>query len=63
MMEALAYRELANCGTDTAVGDVPVPTEVVKAAAQAGMDLEAKLKEFSGRLTRAEFDMLTIAPP
>jgi len=58
MMEALAYRELANC--NAAVG---APAAMMEAAAHAGRDLEAKLKEFEGRLTRAEFDTLSIAPP
>jgi hypothetical protein len=57
MMEALAYRELANCN---AVG--AVPAAMVEAARQAKRDLEEKLKGFNGRLTSAEFDMLTIAP-
>jgi hypothetical protein len=35
----------------------------VEAAAQARHNLEEKLKEFDGRLTRAEFDTLSIAPP
>ena len=48
MMEALAYRELANY----AAGGV--------AAAQAGVDLEAKLKTFEVRVTREEFDALRI---
>jgi hypothetical protein len=58
MIEALAYRELANCKM---VADAPTLT--VAAAAQAGRDLDEKLKEFDGRLTLAEFDMLSIAPP
>jgi hypothetical protein len=58
MIEALAYRELVNCGG--AAADVPA---LLEAAAQAAKDLEEKLKEFDGRLTRAEFDTLTIAPP
>jgi tetratricopeptide (TPR) repeat protein len=57
MMEALAYRELAT------YNGVPVPAAMVAAVAQAGRDMETKLKEFDGRLTRAEFDMLSIAPP
>ena len=48
LMEALAYRELANYA---AGGD---------AAVQAGVDLEAKLKTFEGRLTREEFDAIRI---
>ena len=48
MMEAFAYRELANY----AAGGV--------AAVQAGADLEAKLKIFEGRVTREEFDALRI---
>jgi hypothetical protein len=48
MMEALAYRELANY----AAGGV--------AAVQAGVDLEAKMKTFEGRVTREEFDALRI---
>jgi hypothetical protein len=59
MMEALAYRELANCDTSAAGCLAPMRA----AAAQAARDLEEKLKEFDGRLTRAEFDTLTIAPP
>jgi hypothetical protein len=58
MMEALAYRELANCN---AAADAPA--SVVAAAAQAQIDLDEKLKEFDGRLSLAEFDMLAIAPP
>lgn len=50
MMEAFAYRELANY---TAGGD---------AAVQAGKDLELKLETFEGRLARAEFDALMLAP-
>lgn len=50
LMEAFAYRELANY---TAGGE---------AAVQAGVDLEAKLKTFEGRMTRAEFDELKITP-
>jgi hypothetical protein len=50
MMEALTYRELANIVGGGA------------AAIQAAKDLEEKLKEFDGRLTRAEFDTLSIAP-
>ena len=57
MMEALAYRELAT------YNGVPVPAAMVAAVAQAGRDMETKLKKFDGRLTRAEFDMLSIAPP
>jgi hypothetical protein len=56
MMEAFAYRELAKCN---AIADAAI----AEAAAQAERDLEEKLKEFEGRMTRAEFDMLTIAPP
>ena len=48
MMEAFAYRELANF----AGGE--------EAAVQAGVDLDAKLKTFEGRMTRDEFDGLTI---
>lgn len=50
LMEAFAYRELSNYA---AGGD---------AAVQAGVDLEAKLKTFEGRMTRADFDRLTIGP-
>ena len=50
LMEAFALRELANC---VGIGD---------AAVRAGKDLEAKLGTFAGRMTRAEFDHLTIAP-
>ena len=60
MIEALAYRELANC-CDVATADAPLM--VVEAAAQAAQELEEKLKEFDGRLTSAEFDKLSIAPP
>jgi hypothetical protein len=45
---------------ETAAG---VPAAVLEAVAQAGSNLEEKLKEFDGRLTRAEFDTLTIALP
>merc|ERR1719272_1120618 len=50
LMEALAYRELANyvAGGDTAV--------------QAGLDLKVKLNTFKGQMTRAEFDTLKISP-
>ena len=57
MMEAFAYRELAN--VDVTAG---TPATVVEAAAQARHNLEEKLKEFDGRLTHAEFDTLSIAP-
>ena len=50
LVEAFALRELANY---TAAG---------ADAVQAGRDLEFKLGSFNGRLTRAEFDGLTIAP-
>ena len=50
LAEAFALRELANC---VGIGD---------AAVRAGKDLEAKLDTFKGRMTRAEFDHLTIAP-
>ena len=33
-----------------------------EAAVQAGKDLEVKLKTFEGRMTKEEFDGLTIAP-
>jgi hypothetical protein len=59
MMEALAHRELATINTTAA----DVPALVVKAAAQAQIDMEEKLKEFEGRLTRAEFNRLSIALP
>ena len=58
MMEALAYRELANCN---ATADAPA--NVLAAVAQAQIDLEEKLKEFDDRMTRAEFNTLSIAPP
>jgi hypothetical protein len=58
MMKAFAFRELANC--DAIAG---VPAAVAEAAAQARRDLKAKLNAFEGRLTCAEFDTLTIAPP
>jgi hypothetical protein len=66
MMEAMAYRELANVHDATLSTTLPAP--IATAAAQAGRDLEATLGPFwkgsgCGRLTRAEFDMLTIAPP
>ena len=51
LMEAFAYRELANY-TDGG-GD---------AAVQAAKDLEVKLDTFKGRMTREEFAGLTIAP-
>jgi hypothetical protein len=57
MMKVLAYRELANCN---AAGDAPAA--MAEAAAHAERDLAEKLKGFDGRLTRAEFDMVTIAP-
>jgi hypothetical protein len=60
MMEALVYRELANCDVESTAG-ASVP--LVEAAAQAGRDLAEKLEEFDGRLTPAEFDTLSIAPP
>ena len=50
MMAAFAYRELANYAGGG------------EAAVQAGKELEAKLKTFEGRMTREEFDRLTIAP-
>lgn len=50
MMQALAYRELANYDGGE------------EAAVQAGKGLEIKLAEFDGRCTRAEFDGLKIAP-
>ena len=51
LMEAFALRELANYGGGGGA-----------AAVQAGKDLEAKLQTFEGRMTRAEFDGLTIGP-
>ena len=57
MMEAFAYRELANCDA----GSAPAP--MAAAIAQAAVDLEEKLKEFGGRLTRAEFNTVSIAAP
>ena len=50
LMEAFAYRELANYAGG---GD---------AAVHAGGDLEATLKTFEGRMTRAEFAELKIGP-
>ena len=50
LMQTFAYRELSNYA---AGGD---------AAVQAGVDLDAKLKTFEGRMTRADFDRLTIGP-
>ena len=47
MVQAFAYRELARCTV--------APPDV---AAKASADLDAKLREFEGRLTRAEFDSL-----
>jgi hypothetical protein len=58
MIEALAYRELANL--DATAG---CPAAVMAVAAQARRDMEDKLNGFDGRLNRAEFDTLTIAPP
>ena len=49
-MEVFALRELANY-----VG-------IGEAAVQAGRDLEIKLNTFKGRITRAEFNGVTIAP-
>lgn len=54
LIEAFAYRELANY---TGGGDA-----CQHAAARAGIDLEAKLKTFEGRMTHADFDALTIGP-
>lgn len=48
LMEAFAYRELANYAGG---GDASV---------QAGVDLEAKLQTFEGRMTREEFGGLSI---
>ena len=50
LMQAFAYRELANYAGG---GD---------AAVHAGGDLEATLKTFEGRMTRAEFAELKIGP-
>ena len=50
LIEALAYRELAKYA------------EGGEAAAQAAADLDAKLAGFDGRLARADFDKLKIAP-
>ena len=50
LMEAFAYRELSNY---TDGGD---------AAVQAGEDLDRKLSSFEGRISRAEFDGMTIRP-
>jgi hypothetical protein len=61
MLEALAYRELVHACDAVSPSILPAP--VAEAAAQAGRDLEAKLIEFGSRLTRVEFDMLSIAPP
>jgi hypothetical protein len=47
MMQALSYRELATYAA--------APSDV---AAQASADMEAKLAEFDGRVTRIEFDDL-----
>jgi len=55
MIEAFALRELTNY---VGIGDVGEAAVSV----QAGKDLEAKLGSFEGRLTRGEFDTLTIAP-
>jgi len=54
LMEAFAYRELANYGSAGAAAGV--------AATQAGRYLEATLEAFEGQMTREEFDGLTIAP-
>ena len=53
LMEAFALRELANYAAGVG-GDA--------AAAQAAKDLELKLNTFEGRLTRDEFNTLTISP-
>ena len=50
LMEALAYRELANYADGG------------EAAVQAGRDLELKLAMFKGQLTKADFDSLKITP-
>ena len=55
MMVAFAYRELTHyTGGGGGGGNA--------AAEQAAKDLDATLAEFDGRLSRAEFDSLTIAP-
>ena len=51
MMAAFAYRELANYAGG---GDASI---------QASKNLETKLATFEGRMTRAEFDRMTIGPP
>ena len=50
MMEAFAYRELANYANGGS------------ASVQAGNDLELKLDTFSHVMSRAEFDQLKITP-
>ena len=64
VIEALAYRELVSCfGTTDGHHDDGSPAAVAVASAQAAKFQENKLKEFGGRLTKAEFDILTIGIP
>ena len=80
MIEALAYREMANAGAGakldrptndaaadlvnkSATDDHDAFARLMAAGAHARDDLEQKMKAFGGRLTRAEFNTLTIAPP
>ena len=53
LMEAFALHELANCTGGRTYGE---------AAVQAGKDLAVKLDTFKSRMTKAQFDVLTIAP-
>lgn len=54
MMQALAYRELANCDCRAA------PPAFVAAVEQAQRDLEQQLQVFGGQISRAEFNILTL---
>lgn len=58
MIEAMAYRELANCNVGAAAAEA-----MAAAQAQAVKDLKEKLNEFDGRLNRAEFDTMSIGLP
>ena len=57
LMEALAYRELAECDTELAPGPFAAAVE------KAQTDLSEKLKEFEGQLSSEEFGMLSIGLP
>ena len=57
MMQALACRELANCNCEVA------PPAFVAAVEQAKRDLDLQLQGFGGRMSKTEFNMLSIAPP